>query len=218
MARILESIQIHVAQKKLIKLFSAPRPDQETAFSDKEINRLAPHFSQALLQADPNDKIYFQFKHRKGLFRGGMTTGVLFVKEDRLHFILGNYKHIPPVKRTDIYRQVDDRIQDSTIGINNPLNTKDIGVVSIVPGAFQEIRETEKDNLKDRWLMIDYKTLLQAKKSPHGPEMTSPSKTSITLPKPTLEERLKTLKKWKEEGLISEEEYTEKKQDLLKEF
>ena len=222
MEHILGSIQIQYSKGKLSRLFSDKKPEQEPAFSEKEVKHLAPPMAQALNQATPNDRIHFHFDHRVSVFRGGRSTGILFVKNDRLHFILGNYRYIPGVKRTDIYRQINDRIRKPSIGVDNPLNTKDVGNVKLTPGPFQEFHEIEEKKLKERWLVIDYNQLLQSP-GPAPEEKTQKFELPLSHPPaartdPSLEERLRTLKQWREEGLISEEEYSEKKQELLKEF
>ncbi|HEX9759189.1 MAG TPA: SHOCT domain-containing protein [Nitrospiria bacterium] len=222
MEQLLGSIQIQYSKRKLSRLFSNKKPDQEPAFSEEEIKHLALPMARAFGQATPKDKIHFQLDHRVSVFRGGRSTGVLFAKNDRLHFILGNYRYIPGVKRTDIYREINDRIQKPSVGVDNPLNTKDIGNVSLTPSSFQKLHEIEEEKLNGRWLAIDYTQLLQSP-SPAQEEKTPKVHLNLTLPsapkgEPSLEERLRTLKQWREEGLISEEEYSEKKQDLLKEF
>jgi hypothetical protein len=125
---------------------------------------------------------------------------VLFVKDDRLQFILGNYRYIAP-----------SMISDTSVGLDNPLNTRDSGTATLVPGPFQTLHETDRRNLKNRWLLIDFKSLLQ-----NGEK--APSVVPVPETETSLEERLRTLKRLRDEGLITEEEYSQKKQDLLKEF
>jgi hypothetical protein len=222
MERILGSIQIQYSKRKIDRLFSDQKPEQEPAFSEKEVQHLAPTLAQAFNRATPKDKIHFQYDHRLSVFRGGRSTGVLFVKNDRLHFILGNYRHIPGVKRTAIYRQIKDRIRKSSIGVDNPLNTKDVGNAKLTPGPFQELYAVEDKKLKGRWLVLDYNRLLQSS-GPATEEKIKKFQLPLSHPPApetglSLEERLRILKQWREEGLISDEEYSEKKQELLKEF
>jgi len=106
--------------------------------------------------------------------------------------------------------------------VDNPLNTKDIGTVKLTPGPYQELRQIEGKKLKERWLVIDYNQLLQSP-GPAPEEKTQKFELPLSHPPakstdPSLEERLRILKQWREEGLISEEEYSEKKQELLKKF
>ena len=226
--QILKSLLIHHPERKTLRLFLEPQPDEGPVFFEREIKILSGPFSKALNEADSRERIHFQLEHRHGVFRGGLTSGVIFIQENRLHFILGNYRYIPSVKRADIYRSIDDRLHSTGFGVNHPLDTRDIGSASLIPGPFQSLHPTQEVKLKERWLTIDYSGLLdhekdaiKSEKKPIQEEraLTYPSETSTsTLPKEDLKKRLETLKQWWEEGLITEEEYSQKKKELLKEF
>ena len=125
--QILKSLLIHQPTRKASQLFLEPRLDESPVFSDREIKILANPFSEALNKADPRKRVHFQLEHRLGVFRGGLTTGVIFVQKNRLHFILGNYRYIRSSKRANIYRPINDRSYSSGIGVNHPLDTKESG-------------------------------------------------------------------------------------------
>jgi len=114
MEHILGSIQIQYSKRKINRLFSDKKPEQEPAFSEKEVKQLAPPMAQALNQATPNDKIHFHFDHRVSVFRGGRSTGVLFVKK-KTAFILF-------LEITGTFQESKERIftGKSMIGSKNP--------------------------------------------------------------------------------------------------
>ena len=62
-------------------------------------------------------------------------------------------------------------------------------------------------------LLIDYTSLLQAPTVAPTPSVSTPLKEERA--DRSLEDRLRTLKKLREQGLITEEEYSEKKKRLL---
>jgi hypothetical protein len=196
--RLLQSIQIRRSSGLLQQVFSNSSREIQPAFTDEEIRRMAAGISKALASATPADRINFQVKHPRGIFTPTLTTGVVYVKDDRLGVILGNYRYLPIPDAHDLYNQFSD-----------PLDTQGSQTFTIVPGPFQELYKSGRSRLKNRWLLIDYKALLssspeQQTKTPEIPE--------------GLEEKLSTLKRLRDQGLITQEEYQEKKKELLKEF
>jgi hypothetical protein len=198
MNRLLKSIQIRYRPGIFQRLFSEPHPETEQAFSDEEIQRMSIGISKALATATSADRINFQLKHPRGIFTPGLTTGAIYVKEDRLIIILGNYQYASPAGTDNRYERLAD-----------PLDPQDGQTVTIIPGVFQEPFRTERRSLKNRGLSIDYKALL-ASQPEHQAQMPD-------IP-PGLEEKLNTLKRLRDQELITEEEYQEKKKELLKEF
>ena len=198
MNRLLKSIQIRYRPGIFQLLFSEPHPETVQAFSDEEIQHMSTGISKALATATAADRINFKLKHPRGIFTPSLTTGVIYVKEDRWVIILGNYHYASPAGADNRYEQLTD-----------PLDSQDGQTVAIIPGVFQEPFQTERRSLKNRGVSIDYKALLAS--HPEQPTQTP------DIP-PGLEEKLNTLKRLRDQGLITEEDYQEKKKELLKEF
>jgi hypothetical protein len=62
-------------------------------FSANELNRITPHFVEAFARATPGDEIVFSSDAAKsgGLFLSArLTSGRMFVKDNKLHCIFGN--------------------------------------------------------------------------------------------------------------------------------
>ena len=196
--RLLKSIQVRYRPGILQRLFSGPHPETEQAFSDEEIQRMSVGISKALATATSADRINFRLKHPRGILTPSLTTGVVYVKEDHLVIILGNYQYTLPAGADDS----SDRLTD-------PLDIQDGQTATIIPGPFQEPFQTERRSLKNRALSIDYKGLLASQ-----PEQQAQTPDTA----PGFEEKLNTLKRLRDQGLITEEDYQEKKKELLKEF
>ena len=196
--RLIRSIQIRHQAGILQQVFSGPYPEIQPAFSDEEIRRMEAGISKALASATPADRIYFRVKHSRGILTPTLTTGIVYVKDDRFGVILGNYRYLPAPDTNVTYDPFLD-----------PLDPQGNQTVRIAPGPFQELYNSTRSSLKNRWLLIDYKALLSS----------SPEQETKTPEMPQgLEEKLTTLKRLREQGLITEEEYQEKKKELLKEF
>ncbi len=196
--RLLQSIHIRYEVGILQRILSGSYKETQTAFSEEEITHMEAGISKALASAIPADQINFRLKHPRGIFTPSITTGVIYMKDDRFVVMLGNYQYIPLPDKNVGYGQFSD-----------PLDTQGVQTVTIVPGPFQELYKSERSKLKNRWLLIDYKALLSS-------SLEQQTKTPET--PAGLEEKLNTLKRLRDQGLITEEDYQEKKKELLKEF
>jgi hypothetical protein len=196
--RLLQSIQVRYQPGILHQIFSGSDRQIQPAFTHDEIQRMEAGISKALESATSADRVSFRLKHPRGIFTPSITTGVVYLKDDRFTVILGNYQYIPSLDARDTYSQFSD-----------PLDTQGSQTTTIVPGPFQELYKSERSRLKNRWLLVDYKALL-----------STPSQLKTETPQipESLEEKLNTLKRFRDQGLITEEEYQEKKKELLKEF
>ncbi len=141
-------------------------------------------------------------RHPRGIFGARLTTGVIFIQDGRFALTLGNYRYAPPPGGIGGYKD-----------FQHPLESKDAQVYSLIPGPYQELTDGPSRRLKNRTVQIDYARLLEAQ-----PEEPPPAPGSPTPLKETLEEKLRQLKRLYEQKLITEEEYKEKKKQLLDEF
>jgi hypothetical protein len=194
------------------RLLNPDAEQVEPAFNADEIKLLAPPITKALAAATPADRVNFRFEHRRGLFRGGVTSGALFMTEDRLQVMLGRYRqNTPPDVNEPRYR------------LDDPLDTRDAAPFTLVPGPFQEPAAGAPDELRERAVAIDYKGLLAAESEGAGPPADSRSLRPPVPPAPAedggeLEQRLRTLKRLRDQNLITEQDYQAKKDELLRAF
>lgn len=210
---VLQSLQVRRAAGVIERLLDPKRTEIEPVFTPDEADLLAGPIAQALAAATPADRVNFRFEHRRGLFRGGLTTGTLFVTGDRLQVVLGMYRqNVPP------------DINESRERLDDPLDTRDSAPFKLVAGPFQEAAADAPQPLRDRAVAIDYPGLLTAQSEDGRAPADSRSLRSPAPPAaPTedsgdLEQRLRTLKRLRDQDLITDEEYQRKKTELLRQF
>lgn len=134
------------------------------------------------------------------------TSGGFFVEEGQLHLLLANYRHAVTVKAVL-----------STIR-ENPMRPASEALYELVEGPHQTVRADAGLGLGRVFravpeLVIDYRAWLTRpdKKLEHS-EAVAPQKPQA------LEDRLRALQRIWEQGLITEEEYRLKRQELLDEL
>jgi hypothetical protein len=219
MKRILESIRIVEPPGMLSKLILNSKETPEPAFIPAEAAFLAKPLATALRTAKPDERVVFFLHHQRSIYKGTTSSGVVFVKDKRFNIILGRYRMGNQPGHPDI----------PTGG--NPFTGTNDQDFYISPGPFQSLVEGDKapggqENVSsNRWLSIDYASLLNAPPQTAAPQPAAPTTQPTKVepapaapPPSTLEDKLKTLNKLKEEGLITDEEYNEKKKELLKSF
>lgn len=210
MARILESIRIVQPPSTLSRLILKSKAEAEPAFTPVEAKTFAKPLAAALRIAAPSERVVFFFHHQRSLYKGTTTSGIAFIKDKRLFIILGRYLMGNQPGTPDI-----------PVG-GNPLPPSNDQDFFIAPGTFQSLVDGSKAPgggetvFAQRWLSIDYASLLNPP-AQTAPSSLEPAKVEPTpnAPPSSLEEKLKALKKLHEDGLITDEEYNEKRKELL---
>ncbi len=186
---------------------SSPAP----AFNPDEISYLGEALGRNFAQAQPDKWATFYLSRSRSPEVTEVVTGAWFVGGARLHLLLANYRLAVTMPN------ILDRLRKDPLFVNVP------PVYALVPGKRQMLEE--KRGLLGRILKsevqvlsIDYKSALTDKtavplKPPAAPE-EAPAPTAV-LP---VEERLRTLQRLKDDGLVTEEEYREKRKEILKDF
>lgn len=194
--------------------------DQEPAFSLDEIQFLSQHLPEALAEAKPNQRVTFLLQRPRGMWRQEITSGALFIRKGHLNFILANDRAMLDQEKNTTVPYEDD-----------PLNVYEDGAFEILPGDHQELVKADQKmldqerSLPKTWLVMDYQKILSLQPAAEpqavsGPALQTSPQTQSSEPNPAspLEEKLGVLKRLREQGLISEEEYQTKKKELLKTF
>ncbi|MFQ5931140.1 MAG: hypothetical protein ACE5MM_01900 [Nitrospiraceae bacterium] len=91
MGEILRGLSVQEHRAAIQKLFAGEAPRQP-AFRDEEITILTPQLVEALARASPEERVTFYLSHPQTSIKRLITTGGLYVREDRLHFTLGNHQ------------------------------------------------------------------------------------------------------------------------------
>ncbi len=209
---ILASLHVQ-AETKPLPLFLDKRAEVP-AFTPDEIDYLSATLSKAFARAKPEEWVVF------GLSRPGpgkvteMTTGGWFLEGDRLHFILANYRCAVTMPG----------IRD--LLMNDPLTPNTGASFTLTPGAHQTLVQTSGADRSPLLpspleLSIAYKPLLLGEPAPSRKAPPSPAPAQAEAqpdrapPRLSIEERLQTLKRLHEQGLITDEEFRAKKKALL---
>jgi len=202
---------IRVQPRKGLLTLGATESGPKEAFTESERRLLAPSLVEALAKARRDEWVLFFLSHLRGGdsdHRGGpgvteATSGGFFVEGRQLHFVLANYRHA--VSMPSILDQIRD----------DPLRPAGEAFYELVPRTHQTVQHW--DSIKAKW---DLSKPLRASLS----EMAIEYQAALALPdeplrvpegRPSVEERLRTLQRLREQGLITEEEYRLKRQKLL---
>ena len=193
--------------------------DREPAFSPDEIQFLSQHLQNALAVAKPSQRITFLLQRPQGMWRREITSGALFIRADQLHFILAND------------RAMLDQEKMAVPDEDSPLYVYEQGAFEILSGEHQELVKADRKILDQEgplpatWLTMDYQKILSSQpaaepQATSGSSLQTAPQTPSSEPDPAspLEEKLRVLKRLREQGLISEEEYQTKKKELLETF
>lgn len=208
-ARILSRVQVQSYQDSFI--FTTAKNPPMDAFEPDEIAYLSAKLNEAFGRAFPDEWVVFGLSRTRSAQLTEVTTGGWFVEGAALHLILANYRH--GVTKAGVREQM----------WKDPLRSDTKLYVEILPGDYMAVG-LGKASLSRLFLTdgaelsIDYKRLLEA--TPVVPPTAQPRTTS---PAPTpsnqsVEDRLRALKGLRDQGLITEDEYREKKKQVLEKF
>ena len=210
--------ELHVQRQAEGLFVSEPQGPVMSAFTEEEITYLSETLSKAFAQAQPNEWVVF------GLSRAGsqgltkLTTGGWYVDGPSLHVVLANYRKAVTMSGT---RQ---------LLWERPLRPEAGSSYDLVAGNYQTILRESGSALNfltssPSELAIAYQSLLlgepvAASVSQETSSVDqSPARSPKIVPPPlSIEERLQVLKGLQTQGLITEEEYRAKKQQLLDRF
>ncbi|TKS58439.1 MAG: hypothetical protein EWM72_02978 [Nitrospira sp.] len=212
METILRGLRVQL-RKSLLTLGAAESGPKEV-FTESERRSFAPVLVEAFAKARPDEWVVFFLGHPRGGeadHRGGpgvteVTSGGFLVEGRQLHLVLANYRSAVSMPL------ILDRMRD------DPLRPAGEVFYELVPGVHQTVHQF--DSIKSTWdliksfraglsaLTIDY----QAARIFPDESMRTPDGGHST------EERLRALRRLRDQGLVTEEEYRLKRQKLLDEL
>lgn len=199
---ILKSIHVQ-KENPMFLLFSSKGP-VEQVFRDDEIEYLSTILNRVFAEAQPEEQVIFALSRPLTPDITEITAGAWFVREQSLHLVLAYYRFAATMAT------VHERIWQ------DPLHPDSAPSYDFVPGKFQTAMGETMANSQLLAptlpsLSISYKELL-LKGLPSEPVEDTPRAAQSEL---SIEERLRQLKRLKEQGLVTEEEYSAKKKQLL---
>ncbi len=93
MAMILKGV--HVRDHRLtVHTWISGQAEIEPAFTDEEIELLAPKLSEALEKATPEERVTYYLSYPQTSVKRQITSGGLYVQHRELHFTLSNHREI----------------------------------------------------------------------------------------------------------------------------
>lgn len=197
---ILRSIVARHPVPLLKRIFIQKNEIIEPAFTPQEVDLLADRFKTALARATQEERVAFFLKYRKDMISAEITSGIVFIKGKEVHFILANH-------HTDI------STERHAVRRDNPLLSYEPESFDLIPQAHQKTKISRLPQGQEE-IVIDYRRLTDDKRS-----VPVRQETGGGIPSPVesqLKERLELLKNLRDESLITEAEYAEKKKELLK--
>lgn len=187
---VLNSIVVRHEVSFLNRLLTQQKEIRGAAFTAEEATLLAERLKRALAIATPGERAAFFLTSQKDGMTTLITSGVAYVKEKEIHLIFGN-------DRTALSNEHRPQIPRE-----NPLYSFEPGSFEILPQSHQ--RKLSGEGRRGEAIAVDFAALVATTPEPTASEGTP------------LEAQLRLLKKLKEEDLITEEEYKEKKSEMLK--
>ena len=202
---ILDSIKIQTTTS--IFLFFTKREPDQPAFGPADNAALSGMLSKAFTQAQPHEVVVFGVTEREGAGLMKMTTGGWFAREGQLHLVLGNYRFAVTME------SIRERL------IADPLRPTTGRTFEMTAGAHQRVIQDGRlisqtlgpDPVE---LALDYRPLLAGDSSATRLPSAAPP-DSRPIGTASLEERLDRLKRLRDSGRITEEEYLQKRKELL---
>jgi hypothetical protein len=177
----------------------------EWAFLDDDAASLVPHLKAALAKARPEELVVFSLSRLKDRGIAEITSGGLFIQGERVGLLLASLR-VPVTTERKL-----KRVRES------PLVPLEQPNFSFIAGPHQTLG-VAKDSSSSlstsarNGLLIEHRALLRAAR-----QSVEISTMPGSFPS-TLEEKLRQLKTWRDEGLITEPEYKSKLKQLLDTF
>ena len=198
--KILHTIRVQPKAHGFV--FGSSKGPVETAFTSEEIDYLSKALGPAFRQARPNDMIVFGLTRSRSSDVEEITTGGWCVQEANLMLLLTNYRVAVSMPR------IHDLLW------KEPLRSHVADAYEFVAGDYQTINlDINLRGYRQKagsTLSILYQPLLASSRTSSEPTDMAPHNTPMSL-----EERLQRLKRIYEQGLIAEEEYRSKKQEII---
>ena len=208
-AQILQAVMIQPESSFLSYWILRKEPQPEMAFPNGDADLLAPHLQAALAKARPTETVVFSLRRTREDGIPLVTTGGLLIQDNQLLVLLANARRPTTTQR---------RLETARNAPLHPLGEMDF---RFVPGRYQAT--LAKHDLPKAVAMtsapvlsITYGAVLADLSRPG--QGTARPQTEADISIATIEEKLHRLKTWHEQGLITDDEYLQKRQELLKHF
>lgn len=186
------------------------KPKEFDLFLADELEQIAGYLADAFKQAGPEQMVDFSIVCKRGQFLIGerVSDGYGFIEKGRLNLA---------------FRSIAEKLgADQNINTSNPLKLYS-GSSKLIAGEGQELAKDKKAKPKANWLIIDLEfyqaqaSKLEEKKIKAEDKKVEQIESAPEKGK-SVKERLLELKELYEQGLITEQEYNKKREEILKEL
>lgn len=190
-------------------LFRDPPGPVVPAFTPEDISYLSAALSQAFAQAQPHEMVVFGLGHLNSYQMTEITTGGWYVEGSSLHVVLANYHKVitMPSTRQLLWERPlrpDAGPHYYLVAGTHQTSVRDSGTwSSLFSSPPSELSISYQEALLGE--PGDAATVKEPSSPPHG----------LAAPTMSLEDRLRMLKRLHDQGLITEDEYRAKKQQIL---
>ena len=210
--------ELHVQRQAEGLLIPVPQGPVLSAFTEEEVSYLSVTLSKTFAQAQPNEWVVFGLSRLTPQGLTELTTGGGYVEGPSLHVVLANYRKVVTMPST---RQ---------LLWERPMRPDAGPAYDLVAGNHQTIvRESgfvpSLLSPSPSELAIAYQALLLGEPAEASVTQKTSAANQLPIPPPlivapplSIEDRLQVLKRLQAQGLITEEEYRAKKQQLLDRF
>ncbi len=200
---VLQSIMIQRETSFVSYWVLRSMPQPEPAFPNDDAQLLAPHLLAALVKARPDETAVFVLRRTREDGIPLVTTGGMLIHGDQLIVLLANARRPTTTSRK---RETSEEAPLQPIGEME---------FHFVPGPHQTTlarNDLSSTLVKSsvQTLSLDYKAWLTGL----SPASSSPKE----LPTATIEDKLRRLKVWREQGLITDDEYQHQRRKILEHF
>lgn len=211
LALILQSIKIQKDVSLLDYYVFRRDTKPESVFPSEIAELLAPQIKTAFAKAQPEEIVVFFVNRSREDGIPLITSGGLFLRGTQLSVVLAN------VNRPVTLERKREQVREIPL---KPLAEPDF---HFVPGPHQTILTNRGSSVvlsqspSPLTLLIGYDQFLNMASTIKESVHIAPSKTSESLPS-SAEHKLRQLKSWYQEGLISETEYQKKRAEILNSY
>ncbi len=199
---------IEVQPSSLLDQITGASSTRHEAFPEKQRQDLAQHISHALQQATPLETITFYWTTPRGNGIWEITSGGMYLRENDLHLILPNYRQTVPSKNPPQTSRNQPLAQ-----LGDPLHS-----LKALPPAQQHTY----DLATELWSPQTPHFIIALNELPNVPPTSGnqQAETSMQLlnSEQSIKQRLKRLEKLHQEGLLLDNEYQDKRQEILDEL
>ena len=191
---------------------------QRPVFTPDELGNLTPHVTAGLAKAGPRQDVTFSTIDGRSLAAGGLirkpgvNAGRIFVSDGQLNVIFGELQS--GYRKKNVYGQRSEDFTPRRQGSRSEA-TEQKWILAAGPGL--EFHTTPDGTIRNDWAVID--TAVARSEVLAAPQPSdAPARQATPAANADLEERLRKLKDLKDKGLISEEAYRARMQELLSEL